>query len=480
MQKLSDFVYELNEARKAKDAEDAPEEQKKIAQKVKAVEKEQELAKNVKPGVPADKNGTGGKWALDEPTDDDCLDNVDWESVEFDANLSELHARFDAASRSRGGDKENHGDFFVIGEAGWGKSSIIKKVAKQYKRTILTVYLDKAVKEDLGGIPVPREDQKSTKVFVDTAMPGWAMVMAENPDKKFLLFFDEMNQADPGVMNALMPIIQDKTICGYQFDNFMVGAAGNFSYENDSVEELSEPLKERLFPIIVWKSGEDQWKHSMKYIHKEWDNVLGKEFVDKYENIAFLFSSPRVLEQKVFQFVEGWCEAKPDAKRKALYKPERILNHLAGVLGRIEEHGRKRQKTLEDLNEVERKALEEVAQYTSQYIIAGGKTAEVEQEKGRSGRKKKGDISMIPDDIKEFLTGGMVNGSMYVPGKENEKYGISRENIYTIFQDEESLNAELIDRFIRMLEADGKKFKYETDDEWRAAGLLDPETFEEE
>ena len=31
--------------------------------------------------------------------------------------------------------------------------------------------------------------------------------MKNHPDKQFLLFFDEMNQAADDVMNALMPIV---------------------------------------------------------------------------------------------------------------------------------------------------------------------------------------------------------------------------------------------------------------------------------
>ena len=42
-----------------------------------------------------------------------------------------------------------------------------------------------------------------------------------------------MNQAQPCVMNALMPIVLKNVICNVQFDNFMVGAAGNFEDENE-------------------------------------------------------------------------------------------------------------------------------------------------------------------------------------------------------------------------------------------------------
>ena len=35
-------------------------------------------------------------------------------------------------------------------------------------------------------------------------------------------------------------------------------------------------------------------------------------------------------------------------------------------------------------------------------------------------------------------------------------------------------NREMLERYINKLEADGITFKYETDDEWRKAGYVDP------
>ena len=36
------------------------------------------------------------------------------------------------------------------------------------------------------------------------------------------------------------------------------------------------------------------------------------------------------------------------------------------------------------------------------------------------------------------------------------------------------INKEMLDRFINKLEADGITFKYETNADWKKAGLLDP------
>ena len=64
---------------------------------------------------------------------------------------------------------------------------------------------------------------------------------------------------------------------------------------------------------------------------------------------------------------------------------------------------------------------------------------------------------------------------------DKRKYGISRENINVFcdmeLSDKESgevVNAEMLERIINKLEADGVKFKYETNEEWKKAGLSDP------
>ena len=155
--------------------------------------------------------------------------------------------------------------FFILGEAGWGKTSIIKDMAKRFKRQVITIYLDKAEKEDLGGIPAPIKNADG-RVTRKMLAPDWAEYMADHPETQFLLFFDEMNQATPDIMNALMPIVLEHQICGKKYDNFFVGAAGNFEHENDAVSDLSAPLTSRFKPIIVWETGtEEAWHEAFEH-----------------------------------------------------------------------------------------------------------------------------------------------------------------------------------------------------------------------
>lgn len=280
MKNLEEFVSEINEGRP-------------------------KGSKNKVPGAPSfdqldgktpEQNGSKHervKWALNEPTDNDTIEDndIDLNDPDNTKSVKKLIDKFDAEE-----------DFFIEGRAGWGKTSIIKKLAKKYGRDVITVYLDKAEATDLGGIPVPvqgnkthakvknalgKEEEREFAVQIK-AMPSWAKLMLDNPDRKFLLFFDEMNQAAPDVMNALMPIVLEHEICEVKFDNFFVGSAGNLEEENEGgINQLSGPLKSRFKPIITWETNTPAaWKQTFKHLHKEWDDKLGKDFVDAFEQAS--------------------------------------------------------------------------------------------------------------------------------------------------------------------------------------------------
>ena len=392
-------------------------------------------------GKDAEKNGTGGQWGINEPKSDEAVEPLKKE--ELNKNMKRLLMKFKAEE-----------PFFIVGEAGWGKTSIIKSMAKRFNREVITVYLDKAVASDLGGIPVPVKG-KDNNAEQQMAMPQWAAYMKNNPDKQFLLFFDEMNQAAPDVMNALMPIVLENEICNVKFDNFFVGAAGNFEHENKAVSELSGPLESRFKPIIVWETGgEGEWRQAFKYIHEQWDDKLSKALVDKFEKHAQLFVNPREVEQKILKFLYK-LKSSGDLD---FFDTEDYLERLENL-------------SKEGLSRSHQEDLKRLAEAVNDYMT--GKEAAQETSSRRKGQ------DMIDEDTKKIITNAVKRG--YLTQKEDGKivkYGISRENIPTIFCDEEytemPINKEMLDRFINKLEADGITFKYETNADWKKAGLLDP------
>lgn len=395
-------------------------------------------------GKDVKRNGTGGKFAIDEPTDNDAIEPLSKDQL--NKNMKRLLMKFKADE-----------PFFIMGEAGWGKTSIIKSMAKRFGRTVITVYLDKCEATDLGGIPVPREDKRGN-AYVDSAMPAWAQYMLEHDDQQFLLFFDEMNQADGAVMNALMPIVLETEVCGVKFNNFIVGAAGNFDHENDAVNELSGPLKSRFKPIIVWETGGDaEWKQAFDFMHKEWDGKLGKDgpaYIDLLQENRDLFQNPREVEHKILK----WCSKMIDTDDKDLFDVEDYLDRLKGL-------------TKEDLNRTQEDKRNKLAEAT--YNLVNG--LPLSPERKRSKGKEMMDETLKNNIKKAMRNGFMTNGP---DSPDKRKYGISRENAPLVFCDpemtENACNREMFDRYINKLEADGIKFKYETDAEWKKAGLVDP------
>ena len=387
-------------------------------------------------GKPAEKNGSNGKWAIDEPKDNDAQDDIDLNSPDNTESMEDLIDKFDAEE-----------DFFIIGEAGWGKTSIIKNLSRKYKRKVITFYLDKCEATDLGGIPVVTKGANG-KARQEVTLPPFAQYMEDHADENFLLFFDEMNQAAPDVMNALMPIVLEHEIAGTKFDNFFVGAAGNFEHENDAVNELSGPLKSRFKPLITWETSTDNaWKSSFSYLHKKWDKLLSKDLIDAFEANATCFVNPREVELKIFKFAAA-IKGKPEAA--ARNKPEKLLRRLKNL-------------AKDNLSRSQETALSKLAE--SLYNFIAGK------ETKQSERKSK-DINMVDKKVREAIEFAMRNG--YILDKSTgTKYGVSRENIGLV-TDPDECNAEMLERIINKFEADGTKFKYEKNSEWKKDGYKDP------
>ena len=389
-------------------------------------------------GKSAEKNGTDGLYGIDEPTDNSAA--VEIPKDQLNKNMKKLLMKF-----------RTEEDFFIIGRAGWGKTTIIKDLADKFGRKVETVYLDKAVASDLGGIPVPGKTRKGHGQQ-EMLMPDWAAQMDENPDIDYLLFFDEMNQATPDVMNALMPIVLEHEVCRIKFDNFFVGAAGNFEDENDAVNELSGPLRSRFKPLIKWQTD---WSAAFSNLHEKWDDILGKEFVNKFAENDELFDNPREVEHKIFKFTNK-------LKKSGMYSEFDVDDYLDRLMDIVKP----------ELSRDEKREVKKLAEYMYDYI--NDKLAAKAEKSSRSTRNK--GMDMVSDVTKNAIRKAMRQG--YLEQREGKdqhtvRYGISRENIAAAI-DSEECNAEMLQRIITKLEADGVKFKFEKDSQWKKLGYKDP------
>lgn len=425
MKSLETFVTEINENniineyRTKKDAkEEAPE------------------LKDVQ-GKDEEENESGGVWAVEPPTEDDLVKGIDKDTLT--RNKKRILMRLKSKK-----------PFFIQGEAGWGKTSIITQLAHQCKRTVITVYLDKAEATDLGGLPVAKKSKKGAD-YVATLMPAWAKIMYDNPETQFLLFFDEMNQAAPDVMNALMPIVLKNEVCGHKFENFIVGAAGNFESENGAVNELSGPLLSRFGGIITWESGD--WDAAFAHLHKKWDDKLSKELLDTFKDHASLFKNPRDVESFL---VESLFNLREDGDYD-IFDADDWKEQIQGI-------------AKDDLTRTQEREIDELADACNDFMHNAEK-----KDDSSTGRSSKKDVDMLTDQLKNNISYGVTKG--YIPQEENGKtikYGISKENIVKTFAELGDINAEMIERYINKLDIDGVKFKYEKDADWKKDGYKDP------
>ena len=425
-------------------------------------------------GKPGEISGKSGDVIaeLDPKVDDSVMKETDMEEEDMGENEAAIQERFDFEK-----------PFFILGHAGWAKSSIVKRLAKKNGYRVLVVYLDKAVKEDLGGMPIVIDDPKyKGEKTVKMVPPEWAKEIIYNPNDKFLLFFDEMNQADPEVMNALMPIVQDNYIPGAnrnanekddlkrnRCDNFLVGAAGNYHSENKATHELSGPLLSRFKPLIIWEDNNDAaWEDTFKFWRKDYEPILGKKFMDAFWPYHSLFDNPRELNEKLWDpFIRIKKKGLQNSKR---YTADRIARYIYGGKGSDAED-RLIKKDIDSADAL--KYSKEMAEIIYDWLhegeqkSAGGAGENGNEGEEENGLRRRGSSSISLDEtvramIDSAVTKGYIDGQTWdMPGK---LYAIGPDNIYKIF-DPAEVNAESIKAYLKHLESKGITWKYKSVEE---------------
>lgn len=404
-------------------------------------------------GKSAKSNKSRGTFAVDEPTDDDLAEKIDMKAA--NKNIKRLENCIKTRT-----------DFFIQGRAGWAKTSLIKKAAKRHGYTIVTVYLDKALASDLGGIPVPVKNDGVAEQ--EMAIPAWAAYMFKHPETKFLLFFDEMNQATPDVQNALMPIVLDHRICNIKYDNYFVGAAGNYQDENRACRDLSDPLMDR-FRYIEWESNTDAtWDDTFNYLRKSWTEKIGKKILDALNDSRGLFKNPRDIER----YFLTWYTRLYEEGDNDWMEVEDVLDELEGIVidQNDSSYGPKEYKD----------KLYALADICLEYLQKGVEN----EEKPDKGRGRRGAATINGDTIdmiKEYLEKGSIIADQDYPEngiKKNDTIGISLENFQNICGtvdadgNEVPLTAEQVEWLKNNIDSIGIKPAFKTNSEFKKKGYI--------
>lgn len=154
--------------------------------------------------------------------------------------------------------------------------------------------IDKAIAD--GRFPNSRIEQ-------EFSAPGWVLRIMDKyrkTGKKTVIFFDEINQAQPNVLNTLFGLIQNKRFADreeYSIEDAAIfAAAGNFYRENPAISKLPDPLISR-FDFIIYYDAD--WEGSIMYLK---DSYLG--VADQCPALADILSDSSIT-------AETWAAAFP-------------------------------------------------------------------------------------------------------------------------------------------------------------------------
>jgi len=207
-------------------------------------------------------------------------------------------------------------NILIAGEAGTGKTEMLRTAAdelglsmKYYSSSTLDPFAD------LVGIPVPNTITKLVEYY-----------RPKEIDEAEVIFFDELNRADPKTINAVMEIIQFRSINGDPLRNLKcVVAAINPVDKGYNTEELDIAVRDRFDFFLTSEVVADYAFFKAKYgpalartaidLFKEYQTSYKEDRRSKKNTLGYF--SPRRLEKVLdafdqFQTAEIIAASLPD------------------------------------------------------------------------------------------------------------------------------------------------------------------------
>lgn len=166
-------------------------------------------------------------------------------------------------------------NIFIYGKSGIGKSAIVEEYGEEEDLKVIPFSLATEMPEAMGGIPHAKAVEKAVEYFTRLLDERLAPLF-KTKGKGYILFFDEMNQALPEVLNACYSICHPdpskRNWCGHSLEFAQIVGAGNLSTGEDGTVYLNDiptPLHNR-FNIFEMKSNK---KDTKNYLKKKYKNI---------------------------------------------------------------------------------------------------------------------------------------------------------------------------------------------------------------
>lgn len=179
----------------------------------------------------------------------------------------------------------------LVGHAGVGKTSAVKRLARRTNRELKILILSQMEPGDLIGLPDKRGDE--TKFL----KPDWFP-----KTNKAIVFLDEINRAHPLVRNAVMQLVLDKRVHNHVLpvDTWIVAAMN--PADGYDVFDVDDPAFVDRFVWIWVENSEEDFVEYLKaknlYIKGVEEIFKGKLQIDgERPSFSFIKNTPRAWER---------------------------------------------------------------------------------------------------------------------------------------------------------------------------------------
>lgn len=182
-----------------------------------------------------------------------------------------------------------------IGNPGLGKTALIEQFAKEKEVTLVELITSQMSPFEISGIAMPvKETGKMTYYNFDKL---------ENLKDGDILFFDELLNGNPVVLNACLTILEQRRfISGKPLPNIMIVAAAN----PQGMSPLTPQIKERF----VWFETKFDTAMWIEYMVKKYSitKSIGEKLANLIRNESFSnnnFFTPRSVDKAVNMLINA-------------------------------------------------------------------------------------------------------------------------------------------------------------------------------
>ena len=209
---------------------------------------------------------------------------------------------------------------FIWGAPGIGKSSIVKKIAKEKGLEFIDLRLSLLDPTDLKGIPF-FDSERREGVWAKPAF------LPKDRDSKGILFLDEINTAAPSVQASAYQLVLDRRVGEYELpDGWSIVAAGNRENDRGVVYRMPPPLANR-FVHLEMEVDFDDWK---SWAYESGVDPLIIAFLSYAPKRLFMFDPKKA--DKSFPTPRSWEYV--DKILKSSIPENLLLESISGAVGR--------------------------------------------------------------------------------------------------------------------------------------------------